>query len=86
VAFVMGMPFPMAFRRLGRESRALPSWVWALNGGASVLASVMAVIVSMSMGFTACLAAATAVYFVALLFGIALLRHPATAQQASGIP
>ena len=41
-------------------------WAWAVNGVASVLASVVAVAVAITFGFTAVMLLATACYLVAL--------------------
>ena len=83
VAFVMGIPFPTGLRLAGRASQSLVSWAWAVNGGASVFGSVLAVIVSMAAGFSSSLLLAGAGYLVALLLSIGLARadpaiHPGT--------
>jgi len=66
VGFVMGMPFPTGLRRVARLSPALVSWAWAVNGATSVLGSVLAVIVSMTAGFTASMMLGWLSYAVAL--------------------
>jgi spermidine synthase len=77
VAFVMGMPFPTGLRLAGRESESLVPWAWAVNGATSVLGSVLAVVVSMTAGFSMSLVFAGIAYAV----GFAVSR--ATAQRAS---
>lgn len=74
VGFVMGMPFPSGLRQAGRSSESLASWAWAMNGGASVFGSVVAVVVSMTVGFSGCLTLATAVYALALGVAVYLVR------------
>ncbi|MGH9796239.1 MAG: hypothetical protein ACRD5G_15845, partial [Candidatus Acidiferrales bacterium] len=52
--FVMGFCFPVGLRwmvKLGQEAN-LP-WMWALNGAASVLASFLAILISMETSITA---------------------------------
>jgi hypothetical protein len=55
LAFLMGMPFPLGLAWLERSSAPLVPWAWAVNGCASVLASVLAAILALSVGFTAVL-------------------------------
>lgn len=74
LAFVMGIPFPTGLRLVGRASQSLVSWAWAVNGGASVFGSVLAVIVSMSAGFSSSLLLAGAGYLTALLLSVGLVR------------
>lgn len=62
VGCLMGMPFPTGLRFAGRISPELVSWAWAVNGGMSVLGSVLAVLISMSIGFSACLLVGMATY------------------------
>jgi hypothetical protein len=52
--------FPTAIRRLGQATPALVPWCWAINGFASVVATVGASLLAMEIGFrmVACLAAA----------------------------
>jgi hypothetical protein len=74
VGFVMGMPFPMGLRHVVRLSPALVSWAWAVNGGMSVLGSVLAVIASMTAGFTASLTLGWLSYAGALAVVLVLSR------------
>ncbi len=64
VGCVMGMPFPTGMRLAGRVSPELVSWAWAVNGGMSVFGSVLAVLISMSIGFSACLLVGVGTYAV----------------------
>jgi hypothetical protein len=66
IAFLMGMPFPMALRHVGERSRTLVSWAWAVNGGASVSGSALALLVSMTYGFRAASWMGVGAYGVAL--------------------
>jgi hypothetical protein len=77
VGFVMGMPFPTGLRHLGSIDSALVPWAWGVNGGTSVLGSVAAVVVSMAVGFTACLAGAVGIYAAALAAVVLLTRSDA---------
>ena len=67
LALAMGLPFPLALRRLGRNAPALVPWAWAVNGCASVLSAVLASLFFIHWGFTAVLGAAAALYLVAAM-------------------
>ncbi|HEX9884930.1 MAG TPA: hypothetical protein VGA70_00505 [Longimicrobiales bacterium] len=76
VAFLMGMPFPTGLRRADRISNRLVPWGWAVNGGASVLGSVLAVVASMTWGFTAAFGVGLAAYAGAAAMARVLERAP----------
>jgi hypothetical protein len=57
--FVMGMPFPLLVRRLEATYPERIPWAWGVNGFASVVGSIGAVILGMTAGYT-----------VVLLFGV----------------
>ncbi|MBV8053461.1 MAG: hypothetical protein JOZ80_19890 [Acidobacteriaceae bacterium] len=77
LGIAMGVPFPSGLRSLAgvpaafSESEAAESaieWAWALNAGASVLGSVLAMVIAMQFGLTITLACGGAAYLLALLF------------------
>jgi SAM-dependent methyltransferase len=81
LGFVMGMPFPTGLRALAAapapEFPAGPpdnavEWAWALNAGASVLGSVLAMVIAIRYGLTMTLACGAAAYVLALLLTPAL--------------
>jgi hypothetical protein len=49
LGLMLGRLFPMQLRRL--SGTRIP-WAWALNGSASVLGSIIAVLLAMQMGFS----------------------------------
>jgi hypothetical protein len=53
LATPMGIPFPRGLVRLDRIAPGLVPWAWGANGLASVVAAVLAVVVAISIGFTA---------------------------------
>ena len=67
LGFVMGMPFPLAIERLSMIDGRLVPWAWLVNGAASVVGSIVTVILAMMSGFTSVFWAAAALYVVALL-------------------
>jgi len=58
VGFFMGMPFPKAGMRVG----AAVDWGFAVNGAASVVGSVLAVLLAINFGYAFTLAVAALVY------------------------
>ncbi len=63
-AFLMGLFLPLGFVRFGETHKA---WFWALNGTASVLASVLSLALSMEFGFFQVGAAGVFLYLFAWL-------------------
>lgn len=75
LSIAMGMPFPLGLSRLaGRDSR-LAAWAWGINGYASVVGSVLTVILSIVFGFDMVVWIGAGIYAVALL-AAAGLRPP----------
>jgi len=74
LGFVMGMPFPTGLRALAATpAPEFPAsqdnaveWAWAMNAGASVLGSVLAMVIAIQFGLTATLACGAAAYLLAL--------------------
>jgi hypothetical protein len=60
LGFLMGMPFPTGLRLVKTVE-----WAWALNAAASVLGSVMAMIIAIHFGLTVTLLCAAAAYMLA---------------------
>lgn len=88
LGFVMGMPFPTGLRALaGSSTREAFSveihpdnaveWAWAMNAAASVLGSVLAMVIAIQFGLTITLACGAGAYLLALLLSRAL--HHGTA-------
>jgi hypothetical protein len=77
-AFFMGMPFPSGLRRL--EERHAPSvrWAWSLNAAASVMGSVVSVVLAIYLGLRATLLIGGSLY-VAALAVILATRKPGLA-------
>jgi hypothetical protein len=66
-AFVMGMPFPSGLRLVSGSAAPLVPWACGVNGGASVIASVLGILLAMAAGFSAVFALAGACYALAFL-------------------
>lgn len=69
LAFLMGMPFPTGLRALAaagdEENTAAIEWAWAMNAAATVLGSVLAMVVAIHFGLTITLLCAAAAYMLA---------------------
>ena len=66
-AFFMGIPFPTGLTALETSRARLLPWALGMNGGLSVTGSVMAKLISVSYGFSACLGLALVLYVVVAL-------------------
>jgi spermidine synthase len=91
LGFIMGMPFPTGLRALaGHVSSnhssgpgASPSsgnaieWAWAMNAAASVLGSVMAMVIAIQFGLNVTLACGAGAYVLALALMPSLRPRPA---------
>lgn len=64
---LMGMLLPTGVRVASRLGPSIVAWGWGLNGGASVIGSVLAVLLAMNLGFTVSLALGVAVYALSAL-------------------
>ena len=74
LGFIMGMPFPTGLGAIcsspvtGRsDSENVVEWAWAMNAGASVLGSVLAMVIAIEFGLTVTLSCGAAAYVVALI-------------------
>lgn len=63
---LMGMPFPLGLSVVARLSQAVIPWAWGINGVASVLGTILVIVVAMSLGFTWAMGVAAGLYLAAL--------------------
>jgi len=68
MAFFMGSPFPQAIRALRTHAPSIIPWAWGINGFVSVLAALVAGLISISTGLTILCAAGGFSYLLAALF------------------
>src|SRR5206468_12623591 len=73
LGFAMGMPFPTGLRAVAATGENVSAggsveWAWALNAAASVLGSVLAIVIAMEFGLTATLICGALAY----AFGVVL--------------
>ncbi|HEY5782486.1 MAG TPA: hypothetical protein VIT66_11550, partial [Lysobacter sp.] len=65
LAFAMGMPFPLGLARLARTAPAFVPWAWGINGCASVISAITALLLAIAFGLRATLLIALALYVFA---------------------
>jgi hypothetical protein len=66
LGLLMGMPFPLGLRMLTGSRRPLIPWAWAINGCASVLGSILPIIVAIFFGYSRVFMIAGLGYIVSL--------------------
>jgi len=67
LGFFMGMPFPLGIIKVKEKNKELIPWLWAVNGSASVVSSIAAVIISIHLGFLVVIGIAAIMYVIALM-------------------
>jgi SAM-dependent methyltransferase len=81
-SFWMGMPFPLKVRSLEGADGILVPWAWVVNGLASVAGSVLAIGMTMMLGFRGVLLVAAALYLLALAADRLTATAPGSASPA----
>ena len=77
LGFLMGLPFPLGLAWLKKHSPNLIPWAWAINGCASVIASVLAAIFALSYGYTLVMLLGVTAYAGAwIVFTVQLSNNP----------
>lgn len=82
IGFLMGTALPLGMRAAATRASALTPWLWGINGATSVLASVVAVAISLHWGIAASFWAGVGCYAVA---AAALSRLRSAAGEAEAI-
>lgn len=72
----MGMPFPTGLKILKKFFERDVGWMWGVNGVASVMGSVLAVVIAILLGFTVALVLGAIMYFC-----VGLISHRLYAKQ-----
>lgn len=69
LAFFMGMPFPLGLRLLSSHSESSTQipWAWGINGVFSVIATVLATIIAIELGFVWVMLFAIAAYLMVMI-------------------
>jgi hypothetical protein len=74
LGLVLGSFFPLGIRILERTNRQLVPWGWAVNGSATVVGTILAVMMGMTWSFSVVTLVAMAVYTVGVLGLVAVER------------
>lgn len=64
LSFLMGVPFPSGIRILATLSPDSVPWAWGINGCASVVSSILSLMIALAVGFSWVLAVAGITYLV----------------------
>jgi len=75
MGFLMGIPFPVGIRWVGRRQSTVVPWLWGINGVTSVLGSALATALSIHIGFRLTLVAATLAYGAAAMLFLNILKQ-----------
>lgn len=74
-ALIMGMPFPSGLQAVSRHGGDAVAWMWGINGGSTVLGSILAIVIAIWGSFTLVLLLAIAGYLIALALFATLERQ-----------
>ena len=75
IGFLMGMPMPTGMRLLKSHTPTFVPWMWAINGGFSVLGAILTVVMSIVYGGSYVMLIGIAVYLVALTVSLTWKRQ-----------
>jgi len=67
LGLLMGMPLPLGIKLVDMWASILIPWVWGVNGATSVLASVLAMAIAITFGFSIALIVGQTAYLLAML-------------------
>lgn len=81
LGFLMGTAFPTGIRLVSHHGERAVPWMWGVNGGTTVLGSLLAIIIAMSANFTTVLVLAALGYAMAMVC-LVLLGRRSPADQA----
>jgi hypothetical protein len=78
LGFLLGFAFPTGMRLVEDVDRRPTPWFWGINGATGVLASVLGLMISMSLGINITLLISASCYLLLIPASIALLRFGQT--------
>jgi hypothetical protein len=71
---VMGLGFPLGMVQITRYGESVAPWMWGINGAASVVGTIVSILISMSLGISATLLAGTVCYGLILVANLCFQR------------
>jgi predicted membrane-bound spermidine synthase len=66
LGILLGIPFPSGIRMISEKAPSLIPWAWGMNGFFTVIGSVLALMLSMMIGFQAVLWIAVCIYLLSM--------------------
>jgi hypothetical protein len=81
LGLLMGMPMPLGISMLNRMQPELIPWMWGINGATSVVASVLAMVVSLNIGLRGTLLVGMGIYGIAWVAMWGIQRRASTDAQ-----
>jgi spermidine synthase len=75
VGLLLGFAFPTGITLVQRRSQEPTPWFWGINGATGVMASVLAIMLSMALGIDQTILIAALCYLLLLPAGLALIRQ-----------
>lgn len=72
---LMGMPFPLGLRIVSREAEKDVIWMYAVNGGGSVIGSIIGMVLAFSFGFSYAFVTGGVIYLCVFLVAVSQLRR-----------
>jgi spermidine synthase len=85
LGFLLGFAFPTGMRLVEAVDSQPTPWFWGINGATGVLASVLAVMFSMSFGINTTILISAACYLLLIPTGFALLGLRSQTAEATGL-
>ncbi|GJL81679.1 MAG: hypothetical protein DHS20C01_13130 [marine bacterium B5-7] len=67
VGFFLGMPFPIGISLARFKPQGTVAWCWAMNGLCTIVGGLLSVVLSLYLGFTLTIIAASMLYLLAML-------------------
>ncbi|GAC1420589.1 MAG: hypothetical protein NVS9B7_11190 [Flavisolibacter sp.] len=67
LGILLGMPFPSGIQLLRKQAPEMIPWAWGLNGFCTVIGSILAIILSMMVGFQAVLWISIIIYLISMM-------------------
>ena len=65
LSFAMGIPFPLGLTATRQNDPTLMPWAWGINGCASVLSAILAILLAIEIGFSGVMLSAILFYALA---------------------
>lgn len=84
LGILMGLLLPSGIRLLPDRARDFIPWAWGINASASVIGTLLALLLAIELGFSALARLAAGIYVVAALSALAATRSLEAARPGSG--